>query len=53
MPRGRPAKIMEINRLVRHPDFATDYQLAFVLFRFVSYLVIEANSDMTAVLRAA
>src|ERR1700722_3945489 len=46
VPHGRPAKMTEINRLVRHPDFATDYQLVFVLFRFVSYLVIEANSDM-------
>ncbi len=46
VPHNRPAKLTEINRLVRHPDFATDYQLAFVLFRFVSYLVIEANSDM-------
>jgi len=43
---GRPARLTEINRLVRHPDFATDYQLVFVLFRFVSYLVIEANADM-------
>ena len=46
MPHGRPAKITEINRLVRHPDFATDYHLVFVLFRFVSYMLTEANSDM-------
>lgn len=46
VPHGRPAKMTEINRLVRHPDFATDYQLVFVLFRFVSYMVIEDNADM-------
>jgi hypothetical protein len=43
---GRPARLMEINRLVRHPDFATDAQLVFVLFRFVSYMLIETDSDM-------
>ncbi len=46
VPHGRPAKLTEINRLVRHPDFATNYQLVFVLFRFVSYWLTEANSDM-------
>jgi hypothetical protein len=46
VPHNRPAKLMEINRLVRHPDFATDYQLVFVLFRFVSYILIEDNADM-------
>lgn len=43
---ARPARLMEINRLVRHPDFATDSQLVFVLFRFVSYMLIETESDM-------
>jgi hypothetical protein len=42
----RPARLTEINRLVRHPDHANDFQLVFVLFRFVSYLVIESQSDM-------
>ncbi len=46
MEYGRSAKLTEINRLVRHPDFATDFQLVFVLFRFVSYLVIESGADM-------
>jgi len=46
VPHNRPAKLTEINRLVRHPDYATDYQLVFVLFRFVSFLVIESQSDM-------
>jgi hypothetical protein len=43
---GRPPKLAEINRLVRHPDFATNYQLVFVLFRFVSYMLIEAEADL-------
>jgi len=47
VPHDRPAKLTEINRLVRHPDFATDYQLVFVLFRFVGFMVAEEKSDMT------
>jgi len=43
---GRPPKLTEINRLVRHPDYANDYQLVFVLYRFVSFLVIESGADM-------
>lgn len=43
---GRPVRVTEINRLVRHPDFATDFELVFVLFRFVSFLVIETDADM-------
>lgn len=46
VPAGRIPKLTEINRLVRHPDFATDYELVFILFRFVSFLVIEGDSDM-------
>ncbi len=44
---GRPPKLTEINRLVRHPDFATDYELVFVLYRFVGFFVAEERSDMT------
>jgi N-acyl amino acid synthase FeeM len=44
---GRPAKLIEINRLVRHPDFATDYELVFVLYRFVGFFVAEGKADMT------
>ncbi len=44
---GRPAKFIEINRLVRHPDFATDYELVFVLYRFVGFFVAEEKADMT------
>jgi hypothetical protein len=43
----RPPRVTEINRLVRHPDFATDYELVFVLFRFVSFMVAQDRSDMT------
>jgi hypothetical protein len=43
---GKPAKATEINRLVRHPDFATDYELVFILFRFVSFMVLRQESDM-------
>jgi len=42
----RPVKATEINRLVRHPDFAMDYELVFVLFRFVSFMVLHEKSDM-------
>jgi hypothetical protein len=45
-PPGQPAKLTEINRLVRHPDFASDYLLVFALFRFVSYFVIETKARM-------
>jgi hypothetical protein len=43
---GRSARLIEINRLVRHPDYANNYQLVFVLFRFVSYLLMSANADI-------
>jgi hypothetical protein len=42
----KPATATEINRLVRHPDFATDYELVFILFRFVSFMVLNDKSDM-------
>lgn len=44
---GQPARFTEINRLVRHPDFANDFELVFVLFRFVGFLVADSQSDMT------
>ncbi|WP_297489502.1 N-acyl amino acid synthase FeeM domain-containing protein [Acidocella sp.] len=43
---GRTARLIEINRLVRHPEYANNYQLVFVLFRFVSYLLMSANADL-------
>lgn len=43
---GQPKKATEINRLVRHPDFATNSELVFILFRFVSFMVIKQKSDM-------
>jgi hypothetical protein len=47
VPHGRPAKLTEINRLVRHPDFATDFELVFLLYRFVGFFVAEERADMT------
>jgi hypothetical protein len=44
---GKPAKAIEINRLVRHPDFTNDYELVFILFRFVSFMVLQQQADMT------
>ncbi len=43
---GRLSRLIEINRLVRHPDYADNYQLVFVLYRFVSYLLMSANADL-------
>jgi hypothetical protein len=43
----QPARLTEINRLVRHPDFATDYQLVFVLYRFAGFIVEHEKADMT------
>jgi hypothetical protein len=33
------ATFSELNRLVRHPDYANDFELVFVLFRFATYLM--------------
>jgi hypothetical protein len=43
----RPARALEINRLVRHPDFADDKELVFVLFRFATYMVLHHEADIT------
>ncbi len=45
-PDGQRKRLVEINRLVRHPDYATNYQLVFVLFRFVSFLLMSAKADI-------
>jgi hypothetical protein len=42
----QPARLTEINRLVRHPDYATDYHLVFVLYRFATYIVEREKADM-------
>jgi hypothetical protein len=44
--RDTPTRATEINRLVRHPDFANDFELVFILFRFVSFMVLHQKSDM-------
>jgi hypothetical protein len=46
LPHNRPARMIELNRLVRHPDYANNTQLVFVLFRFVCYLVTAEGADM-------
>ncbi len=43
---GRPARAIEINRLVRHPDFATDYTLVFALFRLATFMVYHHQTDL-------
>jgi hypothetical protein len=43
---GQPKRAAEITRLVRHPDFATDSELVFVLFRFVPFLLCKQKIDM-------
>jgi len=36
--------IVEINRLVRHPDFAEDKSLVFLLFRLAGYLILRQDA---------
>jgi hypothetical protein len=43
---GKPPMAVEIGRLVRHPDFASDFELVFVLFRLVSFMVLKLQADM-------
>ncbi len=39
-------RAIEINRLVRHPDFSKDYELVFVLFRFATYMTLHHQTDV-------
>ena len=41
----RYARALELNRLVRHPDFKDDSELVFVLFRFATYMVLHHDVD--------
>jgi hypothetical protein len=45
---GRPARrrALEINRLVRHPDHATDQMLVFAVFRIVSFMILRNDVDV-------
>ena len=43
---NRHPRAIEINRLVRHPDFSTDYELVFVLFRFATYMTLHHETDV-------
>jgi hypothetical protein len=44
---ARAPRAIEINRLVRHPDFKDDRELVFVLFRFATYMVLHYDTDIT------
>jgi hypothetical protein len=39
-------KAMEITRLVRHPDFANDFSLVFIMFRLITFLVVNENANI-------
>lgn len=41
------ARAIEINRLVRHPDFKDDSLLVFVLFRFAGYMILHYDTDIS------
>jgi hypothetical protein len=43
---ARPARVTEINRLVRHPDYASDYQLVFLLYRLAACIVEHEKADI-------
>ena len=42
----RHPRAVEINRLVRHPDFSTDSELVFALFRFATYMTLYHDTDV-------
>ncbi len=39
-------RAIEINRLVRHPDFTNDYELVFMLFRFSTFFTLYYKTDL-------
>ena len=43
---GRPARALEMTRLVRHPDLANDNDLIFAMYRMTFYLVVHFEADM-------
>lgn len=44
-PGGQMGRAVEITRLTRHPDFASDNEIVSALFRIAGYLVLEAQAD--------
>lgn len=46
-PNGGPSveRVVEINRLVRHPDFAEDRTLVFLLFRLAGYFILKHDAS--------
>ena len=43
--REKPVRLIEINRLVRHPDFADDYALVFALYRLAGFMILHHNVE--------
>ena len=43
---GRPARAVEVTRLVRRPDLANDNDLVFAMYRMTYYLVVHFDADM-------
>jgi hypothetical protein len=41
-----PPKALEINRLVRHPDFASDFTLVFVLYRLAGFMILKHDANV-------
>jgi hypothetical protein len=39
-------KAVEITRLVRHPDFANDFSLVFIMFRLITFMVVKENANI-------
>ena len=42
---GRPARAVEVMRLARHPDVATEHEPVFALFQMVGYLILLLQAD--------
>ncbi len=43
---GRPARALEMTRLVRRPDLVNDNDLIFAMYRMTFYLVVHFEADM-------
>jgi hypothetical protein len=42
---GRPARGLEVMRLARHPDIATEHEPVYALFQMVGYLILHLEAD--------
>lgn len=43
---GIAPKAMEITRLVRHPEFANDFSLVFVVYRLIGFMILKHNANI-------